>query len=91
MITHAFGIASATAVVGALLCIVSAFKFNAKRYLRIFEAVCLIYLAGVYAAACNGIWREVYLLKSGFLPVIGIIFLTLLFVVEIIADWGREE
>jgi len=89
MIQLAFKSAVIMAGIGALVCFISAYKFTTKRALRIFEAFIFLYLSGVYCAAYLELWKYSYLLRAGFLPVIGLIFLTLLFVIEIIADWGR--
>ena len=86
-----FAAAATLCAAAALLAVVSSAHTPGKRYLRLFDAICLGYLATVYVVATLPVAMSIYALRSGIMTSIGGLLLALLLMVEIIADWERNR
>lgn len=82
-------VAAIAALVAAAVClayVLTPQRRRAKKPVYAWAATVFIYLGGVYVAA---IITDAYLIKSGWLGILGLILLVFAFIANVIADWRR--
>lgn len=82
-------VAAVAALLAAAVClayVLTPQRRKAKKPIYAWAATVFVYLGGVYVTA---ILTDAYLIRSGWLGILGLILLVFAFIANVIADWRR--